>query len=55
MILNLMIFSLIWSVGATTDYQGRLLLNEQLKISVSKKGLSLLSNYYDYYFNVTTK
>jgi dynein heavy chain len=49
------LFALTWSVGASTDYGGRLKFNEKLKAIVAKKGIPLLNSYYDYYFNVKTK
>jgi hypothetical protein len=55
MLLNLQIFAITWSVGATTDYPGRQKFNEQLKILLSKKGLPLLTSYYDYLYNTKAK
>jgi dynein heavy chain len=56
MIKNLIIFCLIWSIGASTDYQGRLKFNEKLKLMLAKKGLFFPSRlYFDYYFNEKTK
>lgn len=49
------LFALTWSVGASTDYGGRLKFNENLKVMVTRKGIPLLNSYYDYYFNVKTK
>jgi dynein heavy chain len=55
MIVSMMLFALTWSVGASTDYQGRLKVNENLRMLVSKKGIPMLSSYYDYFFNVKSK
>jgi hypothetical protein len=55
MLLNLQIFAITWSIGATTDYPGRQKFNEQLKILLSKKGLPLLTSYYDYLYNTKAK
>ena len=55
MIVSLQLFALTWSVGASTDYQGREKFNEKLKYIASKKGIQLLTNYYDNYFNSKTK
>lgn len=52
---NLFVFCVVWSIGATTDIEGRKRFNEQLKILVSKKGIQLLPNFYDYYFNEKQK
>lgn len=49
---NILIFSLVWSVGASTDYEGRLKFNETAKMALSKKGYpALQKGYYDYFFN----
>lgn len=52
MILDMMVFALVWSVGASADYNGRNKFNEQLRMSLSKKGIPLQDSYYDYYFNL---
>lgn len=52
---NLFVFCTVWSIGATTDHEGRKKFNEQLKIFISKKGLQLLPNFYDYYYNQKSK
>ena len=47
-----MIFCVVWSVGASTDYEGRVKFNEKLRMMLAKKGYVLQSkSYYDYYFN----
>lgn len=51
MFANLFVFCVVWSIGATTDHEGRNKFNDQLKVLVSKKGLQLLPNFYDYYYN----
>lgn len=52
---NLFVFCAVWSIGATTDQEGRKKFNEQLKLLISKKGLPLLPNFYDYYYNEKQK
>jgi dynein heavy chain len=49
------VFCVVWSVGATCDWEGRGKFNEQLKVLISRKGLQLLPNFYDYYFNEKQK
>ena len=47
---------MIWSVGASTDYDGRTKFNEKLKMLLAKKGFSLLpKSYYEYYYNEKSK
>ena len=55
MFANLFVFCVVWSLGATTDWEGRVKFNEQLKVLISKKGLELLPNFYDFYYNEKTK
>jgi hypothetical protein len=55
MILSMQLFALTWSVGGSTDYGGRLKFNETLKVIASKKGIPLLSSYYDFFFNLKNK
>jgi dynein heavy chain len=55
MILSMQLFALTWSVGASTDYGGRLKFNENLKVIASKKSIPLLSSYYNFFFNVKSK
>ena len=52
MIIDMMVFALTWSVGASADYNGRNRFNEQLKMLLSKKGIPLQDSYYDYFFNL---
>jgi hypothetical protein len=55
MITDIMTFALVWSVGASADYNGRSRFNEQLKMTLSKKGISLQDSYYDNFFNLETQ
>lgn len=48
----MMMFALIWSVGASADYNSRNRFNQNFRMVLSKKGIPLLDNYYDYYFNL---
>ena len=50
-----MVFCLVWSIGASTDYEGRAKFNEQLKSMIARKGQMQLPNFYDYYFNEKAK
>lgn len=52
---NILIFCLIWSVGASIDYESRKKFNEEVRKTLAKKGYQLLSNsYYDYHYNEKT-
>ena len=55
MFANLFVFCVVWSIGATTDQEGRNKFNDQIKLLISKKGLQLLPNFYDYYYNEKQK
>ena len=56
MIKNIIIFSLVWSIGASTDYDGRIKFNEKLRVMLAKKGVNLLpKSYYEYFFNDKSK
>lgn len=56
MLPSIVIFCLTWSVGASTDYEGRQKFNTNLRKILASKGLPLLENsYYNYYFNEKTK
>ena len=49
---NILIFSLVCSVGASTDYEGRGKFNEKMRMTLAQKGYPLLQkSYYDFYFN----
>lgn len=48
---SLFVFCIVWSLGATTDGEGRAKFNEQLKVACSRRGLQLLPSFYDYYWN----
>lgn len=49
---NIFIFCLMWSVGCSTDYEGRAKFNEKLRHLLGQKGVPLLQkSYYDYYFD----
>lgn len=55
MVLSMQLFALVWSVGASTDYQGRNNFNENLRLLLSRRGIPVIDSYYDYLFNVKTK
>ncbi len=53
---NVIVFCIMWSLGCSTDYEGRNKFNEKLKGLLAKKGFILVpKTYYDYYFNEKTK
>jgi dynein heavy chain len=54
MIENLFIFALIWSVGSTTDYDGRLMFNQWLRDQIKsnpKVKMPETGSIYDYQFD----
>ena len=56
MVKNILVFALIWSVGASTDYDGRIKFNEKLRTLLAQKGFNLLpKSYYEYYFDEKSK
>lgn len=53
---DILLFCLVWSVGASTDYEGRVKFNEKLKMMASGSGYtSVPKSYYDYYYNEKTQ
>lgn len=49
---NILIFALLWSVGASVDYESRVKFNEEMRKTLAKKGLALLPKaYYEYHYN----
>ena len=53
---NILIFSLVWSIGASTDYEGRVKFNEKMRMTLAQKGYPLLQKpYYDFFYNEKTQ
>lgn len=53
---NIIVFCIVWSLGCSTDYDGRTKFNEKLRHLLSQKGFTLLpKSYYEYYYNEKAK
>lgn len=49
---NIVVFSIVWSIGCSIDYDGRSKFNEKLKMLLAQKGFVLPNKlYYDYFYN----
>lgn len=49
---NIIVFCLVWSIGCSTNYEGRGQFNEKLKFMLAQNGFSLMpKSYYEYFYN----